>query len=445
MLHENVSILPMIMLMLVASSSGYRTVLCSPGYVRTMRTAPPHMCRQVVPGESIDTVGDGMSDRTFVDTNCDGRVDSVEYQVDGQRGPSGPRGPATTVRPGDTIDTLGDRVADRLLIDTVGDGRVDSLIALNETLPYQVGVNRLLSSSQYQLLSIFATVVSLAVTAMGPALLSPEALAVADSSIARFFMVEFGLRWWAAGFRTQYLRSPYAILDGAILLPPGIDALASILAQLGIDNIAATPLATGPLAPLRLLRAGRVLRLLRYFQPETFERVLGREADEVQRTLARTAFSAAAIVLVAAGVEFEVEAAVNPAISSYLDAVYFSITTLTTVGFGDIVPLTPTGKAVIALEMVAAVTVIPSGLASVAEAAAKRDAIEATPSPSDEDAALLASLLRRERTALLQASRGANGLTVVCSACGLDDHDEDARFCKRCGSRLASGSAESGV
>jgi len=67
------------------------------------------------------------------------------------------------------------------------------------------------------------------------------------------------------------------------------------------------------------------------------------------------------------GVEYEVERAVNPLFASYADAVYFSVTTLTTVGFGDIAPITPTGRAFVALEMVAAVTVIPTELAAVAK------------------------------------------------------------------------------
>ena len=135
--------------------------------------------------------------------------------------------------------------------------------------------------------------------------------------------------------------------------------------------------------------------------------------------------------------EYEVELG-NPALSTYADAVYFSVTTLTTVGFGDVVPITPTGKAFVALEMLAAVTVIPSGLASVADAVRRKEANSAS---TAEDDAVLASLVQREKERLLQ-SDSVTTLTL-CGACGLDRHDPDARYCKRCGARLPLATPES--
>ena len=149
--------------------------------------------------------------------------------------------------------------------------------------------------------------------------------------------------------------------------------------------------------------------------------------------VARLAFSVVSIVLIAAGVEYEVELG-NPALSTYADAVYFSVTTLTTVGFGDVVPITPTGRAFVALEMLAAVTVIPSGLASVADAVRRKEASSAN---SAEDDVVLASLVRREKERLLQRDAVASSLVnTVCGVCGFDRHDWDARYCKRCGKRL---------
>ena len=50
------------------------------------------------------------------------------------------------------------------------------------------------------------------------------------------------------------------------------------------------------------------------------------------------ALSVIASLLTAAGLIFEAERATNPAFSTFGDAIYFAITTLTTVGFGDVVP-----------------------------------------------------------------------------------------------------------
>jgi voltage-gated potassium channel len=85
-------------------------------------------------------------------------------------------------------------------------------------------------------------------------------------------------------------------------------------------------------------------------------------------------------------------------------AIYWAIVTMTTVGFGDIVPQTVAGRVVASLLMVMgyAIIAVPTGIVTVELGAAARQA--------------------------------AN--TRVCPRCGAAGHDEDAHFCKRCGSRL---------
>lgn len=41
----------------------------------------------------------------------------------------------------------------------------------------------------------------------------------------------------------------------------------------------------------------------------------------------------------------------NPALATFGDAVYFSVTTITTVGFGDVVPVTSSGRVFVALQV----------------------------------------------------------------------------------------------
>jgi hypothetical protein len=52
---------------------------------------------------------------------------------------------------------------------------------------------------------------------------------------------------------------------------------------------------------------------------------------------------------------------------------YFSITTLTTVGFGDVSPVTEPGRFVVVLEMLCAVTIIPFELTSISRTLAAED------------------------------------------------------------------------
>lgn len=57
-------------------------------------------------------------------------------------------------------------------------------------------------------------------------------------------------------------------------------------------------------------------------------------------------FLGMAVILAFAGLFYHVEKDHNPAVTSYFDAVYFSMSTMTTVGFGDISPQTVLGKSV---------------------------------------------------------------------------------------------------
>ena len=81
------------------------------------------------------------------------------------------------------------------------------------------------------------------------------------------------------------------------------------------------------------------------------------EVAESTRLALRLAFSALSIVIISAGLEWQCERAVNEGLRTYADAVYFSFTIVTTVGLGDIVPVTANGRLVLVAEMVAAVTV----------------------------------------------------------------------------------------
>jgi voltage-gated potassium channel len=45
-----------------------------------------------------------------------------------------------------------------------------------------------------------------------------------------------------------------------------------------------------------------------------------------------------------AGLIYFIEADINPSINSFLDALWWSYATTTTIGYGDIVPITPLGK-----------------------------------------------------------------------------------------------------
>lgn len=99
-------------------------------------------------------------------------------------------------------------------------------------------------------------------------------------------------------------------------------------------------------------------------------------------------------VFVMTGIVYETQHATNPAIANYADALYFTVTALTTTGFGDITLAGTSGRLISVVIMILGVT-------------------------------LFFNLAR----ALLQPTK----VRFTCPNCGLMRHDPDAVHCKACG------------
>ena len=86
-------------------------------------------------------------------------------------------------------------------------------------------------------------------------------------------------------------------------------------------------------------------------------------------------------------------------------SVYWAITTMTTVGFGDITPQTGLGRAIASFMMLLGwgILAVPTGIVTA------------------------------EMTHRRFGTRGAG---LVCTACGADDHAASAKFCAHCGKPL---------
>ena len=87
-----------------------------------------------------------------------------------------------------------------------------------------------------------------------------------------------------------------------------------------------------------------------------------------QLQLARILLSLFTLLSVSSGLIYTTEHGVNPEIPDYFSALYFGLTTLTTVGFGDITPVTPQGRLVVCASILAGVAVIPAQAASLLDA-----------------------------------------------------------------------------
>lgn len=319
-----------------------------------------------------------------------------------------------------------------LMLDTVGDGIVDTVIRVEESLPYQDLAQRIIVNPAFELVSVVSTILLIVTFAISYGELTPTVRAVSDAAdlaCSTFFVFEFVLRWYAVGLARRHLFRPLTVLDFINVLPilvsPGLPYVPSTpLAAYTVSSLSGTALA--PLAPLRLLRAARILRLRRLLEREELSRIAKvitadptAEVTESTRLALRLAFSALSIVVISAGLLWQIERAANPSLDGFLDAIYFSFSIITTVGLGDISPNTGAGRLVVVLEQVAAVTIIPLELAALSKALLQERGVFA-PTQNAVGSRIRAPDLK-------------------CARCNLVGHEADSIFCRRCGNALLDG------
>jgi voltage-gated potassium channel len=204
-------------------------------------------------------------------------------------------------------------------------------------------------------------------------------LDVIDKVLLFIFAAEYLLRLWSEDQKIKYIFSFYSIIDLMAILP----------FFLGLVDISF----------IRLLRWFRILRLIRFID----KKFLFGVSTEDGLISARILFTLFAIIFVYSGLIYQVEHPVNPkTFATFLDAFYFSIVTMTTVGFGDVTPISKLGRLLTVLMILTGIALIPWQVGDLIKRLVKT----------------------------------ANQVETVCSGCGLSFHDTDAKFCKICGTKL---------
>ena len=175
---------------------------------------------------------------------------------------------------------------------------------------------------------------------------------------------------------------------------PGREALriASIADVLAIASFLA-PLAGEGLGFLRVMRTLRLLHSYRMLGMLRADFAFFRRHEEA--FLAATHLSVFIFVMTA--LVYETQHGTNDHIGNYADALYFTVTALTTTGFGDITLPGTTGRLISVVIMIAGVT-----------------------------------LFLRLAQALFRPSK----VRFACTSCGLSRHEQDAVHCKACGALL---------
>ena len=205
--------------------------------------------------------------------------------------------------------------------------------------------------------------------------------------IVLFFIIEYVARLYAAHDRLRQLVDVYSIIDLIAILP----TLSVIFLPLfGIT------LDIGFIRFIRAFRTLRIFRFLRFTADGDF--FFGSITPQLLK-VTRLLLTILMIFFISSGLFYFVESDLNLNVKNFGDAFYFTVIALTTVGFGDIIPLSDAGKWVTVLMILSGIVLIPWQISQIAK----------------------------------EWVRMGTKKEIICPKCGLRYHDEDASHCKSCG------------
>lgn len=177
-----------------------------------------------------------------------------------------------------------------------------------------------------------------------------DVLNVVEVSSILFFAAEYGIRIFAAKKKTEYLLSFWGVVDFVAIIPTIMFAAIDLRA----------------LRALRLLRLVRILKLGRYSR--AMQRLAQAAATVRDEFLCFLFLAAIVFFLAASGIYYFENDAQPDVFSSIPAAMWWAVATLTTVGYGDIYPVTLGGKLFTAVILMIGLglVAIPAGLIAAA-------------------------------------------------------------------------------
>jgi voltage-gated potassium channel len=215
-------------------------------------------------------------------------------------------------------------------------------------------------------------------------------LLVLEWVVTGLFTLEYAARLWTSERPGRYARSFFGVIDLLSILPVYISLVIP-----GAQSLLV-------IRSLRLLRVFRVFKMARWLSEANY---LVRALRSSSRKIAVFLVTVVLLNIVVGSTMYFIEGAAN-GFDSMFRGVYWSIVTMSTVGFGDIAPQTGIGQVLAAILMITGYSIIavPTGIVS-AEVA------------------------------------GARQREVSCPGCGSAVHGASANFCDACGTALPGAAA----
>lgn len=177
---------------------------------------------------------------------------------------------------------------------------------------------------------------------------------ISDKVAMMIFIIDYLLRWMTADLKfdqkgiwpfIKYPFTPMAIID-----------LLSILPSLSIISKGFKALRV-----LRMIRALRILRVIKTFRYSKSIRIIGNVIKSSRESLEAVGVLAVAYIIVSAIIIFNVE---PDSFNNFFEAIYWATVSLTTVGYGDIYPVTTFGRIITMISSVfgIAIVALPAGI-----------------------------------------------------------------------------------
>lgn len=216
-------------------------------------------------------------------------------------------------------------------------------------------------------------------------------LFVAEWVITLFFTIEYILRLYCVYNPVKYAKSLFGIIDLISILPSYL-----VFFFPGAHS-------------LMIVRGLRLLRVFRIFKLDNFlhqGNMILSALKASQPKISVFMFFILLVVCIFGSVMYLVEHNVNEGFDSIPRAIYWCIVTITTVGYGDISPVTSLGQFIASLIMITgyAVIAVPTGIVTSA-------------------------LIHQPQESLYTN-------TITCPECHLEGHDKTAKHCRACGAKL---------